>query len=345
MKIAFYDTRPYDKLWFDPLLKEAGHEPRYIENRLDIHTLEYARGADAICVFVNDKVTKEIVDRLADMKIHLILLRSAGYNNVDMKEAYEKHIRILRVPAYSPAAVAEYAASLLLAVNRKTHKAYARTRDFNFNIDGLTGMDLYGKTAGVIGTGRIGQMMIDILKGFHMNVIAYDVFPNPKLDLQYVPLEELMEKSDIISLHCPLTEETRHIINDQTIGMMKDGVILINTSRGALIDTQALIKGINTHKIGGVGMDVYEEEDSYFFEDWSGKIMDDRDLARIITFPNVLLTSHQAFLTTEALHQIAATTLENIKAYEDDVFTPNEICYQCEEKGDCQRRQNHQKCF
>ncbi|MFR2406454.1 MAG: NAD(P)-dependent oxidoreductase, partial [Eubacterium callanderi] len=183
----------------------------------------------------------------------------------------------------------------------------------------MTGMDLYGKTAGVIGTGRIGQMMIDILKGFHMNIIAYDVFPNSKLDIQYVPLEELMEKSDIISLHCPLTEETRHIINDQTIGMMKDGVILINTSRGALIDTQALIKGINAHKIGGVGMDVYEEEDSYFFEDWSDKIMDDRDLARIITFPNVLLTSHQAFLTTEALHQIAATTLENIKAYEDDV--------------------------
>lgn len=345
MKIAFYDTRPYDKLWFDPLLKEAGHEPRYIENRLNRHTLEYAQDAEAICVFVNDKVTGDIINRLAEMDIRLILLRSAGYNNVDMKAAYEKKIRILRVPAYSPAAVAEYAASLMLAVNRKTHKAYARTRDFNFNIDGLTGMDLYNKTAGVIGTGRIGQMMIDILKGFHMNVIAYDPYPNNQLDIHYVSQDVLMKQSDIISLHCPLTNETRHIINDRSIDLMKDGVILINTSRGALIDTQALIKGINSHKIGGVGMDVYEEEDSYFFEDWSNKIMEDRDLARLITFPNVLLTSHQAFLTTEALHQIAETTLENIKAYNDDVFSPNEICYQCEEKGDCTQRKNHQKCF
>lgn len=329
MKITFYDTRSYDKLWFKPLLKEAGHDVRFVENRLDINTLEYAVGSDAICIFVNDRVDASIAQRLSEMKIGLILLRNAGYNNVDMKAAQNNGIRIMRVPAYSPVSIAEYAASLILALNRKIHKAYNRTRDFNFNIDGLTGMNLYHKTAGVIGTGRIGQMMIDILKGFHMHVIAYDPYPNSALDLTYVSLDELMQQSDIITLHCPLTEETHHLINQHTIDLMKKGVILINTSRGGLIDTQALIEGINSRKIGAVGLDVYEEEDSYFFSDWSEKIMKDRDLARLITFPNVLLTSHQAFLTTEALKEIAVTTLENISAYLDNVPTSNEICYQC----------------
>ncbi|MDO4288906.1 MAG: 2-hydroxyacid dehydrogenase [Eubacterium sp.] len=330
MKIAFYDTRPYDRASFEPLLTEAGHRARFIENRLDIHTLDYAQGADAICVFVNDKVDKAVIEGLAALDIRLILLRSAGYNNVDMQAAHKHGIRVFRVPAYSPAAVAEYAAALLLSVNRKTHKAYGRIREFNFNIDGLTGMDLFGKTAGVVGTGRIGQMMIDILRGFHMNIIAYDLYPNPNLNVDYVSLDELMRRSDIISLHCPLTDETRHLINADSIEKMKPGVLLINTSRGALVDTQALIEGINAQKIGGVGLDVYEEEDSYFFEDWSDKIMKDRDLARLITFPNVLLTSHQAFLTREALAQIARTTLKNIEDYEANQKTDNEICYLCQ---------------
>lgn len=345
MKITFFDSRPYDRIWFDPLMKEAGHEPRYVENRLDEHTLEYAAGSDGICTFVNDKVTPEIMDSLLKMGIDLILLRNAGFNNVNLKAAYDKKMHVYRVPAYSPAAVAEYAMAMLLTLNRKTNKAYVRTREFNFNIDGLQGMDLSGKTAGIIGTGRIGQLMIDILRGFHMDVVAYDVYPNSKLDINYVALDELLAKSDIITLHCPLSDETKHIINADNIAKMKTGVLLVNTSRGGLMDTQALIDGVYQGKLGGIAMDVYEEEESFFYEDWSDKVMGDRDLARLITFPNVLLTSHQAFLTQEALQGIAQTTVENIGYYQRKEFTPNEVCYPCEGLGDCDMKKEGKSCF
>lgn len=325
MKIAFYDTRPYDTLWFDPLLKEADLEPQYIENRLSCKTVGYAHEADAICIFVNDVCDKPVIDRLADMGIKLILLRCAGYNNVDLKEAEKKGIKVFRVPAYSPAAVAEYAVALLLSLNRKIPKAYARTRAFNFSIDGLIGFDMRGKTAGIIGTGKIGQMAIQILKGFGMNVIAYDLYPNPDLDVEYVDLPQLYAQSDVISLHCPLTPETKYIIDRGAIKRMKKNVVLINTSRGELVETRALIDGINDGIIGGVGLDVYEDEDAYFYEDWTDKIVKDRDLARLITFPNVIITSHQAFLTSEALYQIAATTIENIHSFEAGEDTPNAV--------------------
>lgn len=325
MKIAFYDTRPYDMLWFDPLLKENDLEPQYIQNRLSCETVSYAHEADAICIFVNDVCDKDVIDRLADMGIKLILLRCAGYNNVDLKAAAKKGIKVYRVPAYSPAAVAEYAVALLLSLNRKITKAYARTRDFNFNIDGLIGFDMRGKTAGIIGTGKIGQMAIEILKGFGMKVIAYDLYPNPDLDVEYVDLPHLYAQADIISLHCPLTPETKYIIDRGAIKRMKKNVIIINTSRGELIETHSLIDGINDGIIGGVGLDVYEDEDVYFFEDWSDKIVRDRDLARLITFPNVIVTSHQAFLTTEALHQIAQTTIDNVHSFQKGEDTPNEV--------------------
>lgn len=325
MKIAFYDTRPYDMLWFDPLLKEADLEPQYIENRLNINTVGYAHESEAICIFVNDVCDKDVVDRLAEMHIKLILLRCAGYNNVDLKECRRKGIKVYRVPAYSPAAVAEYAVTLLLSVNRKVPKAYLRTRNFNFNIDGLIGFDLRGKTAGIIGTGKIGQIAIEILKGFGMNVIAYDLFPNPDLDVEYVELPQLFARSDVISLHCPLTPETKYIIDRGAIKRMKKNVVLINTSRGELVETRALIDGINDGIIGGVGLDVYEDEQIYFYENWSDKIVRDRDLARLITFPNVIMTSHQAFLTSEALYQIASTTIQNIADYLNGTSTPNEV--------------------
>ncbi len=325
MKIAFYDSRPYDMLWFDPLLKEADLEPQYIQNRLNLSTVGYAHEAEAICIFVNDICDKDVIDRLADMGIKLILLRCAGYNNVDLKEARKKKMKVYRVPAYSPAAVAEYAVSLLLSINRKIPKAYIRTKNFNFNIDGLIGFDMRGKTAGIIGTGKIGQIAIEILKGFGMNVIAYDAYPNPDLDVEYVDLPNLYARSDVISLHCPLTPETKYIIDRGAIKRMKKNVIIINTSRGELIETRALIDGINDGIIGGVGLDVYEDEDIYFYEDWSDKIVRDRDLARLITFPNVIVTSHQAFLTSEALYQIASTTIQNIADYINGTDTPNEV--------------------
>ncbi|MGI6108829.1 MAG: 2-hydroxyacid dehydrogenase [Eubacteriaceae bacterium] len=320
MKIAFYDTRPYDMLWFDPLLKEEDIEPQYIENRLSCETVGYAHEADAICMFVNDTANKEVVDKLAEMGIHLILLRCAGFNNVDLKECAKKDIVVMRVPAYSPSSVAEYAAALLLSVNRKIPKAYMRTRDFNFNIDGLIGWDMEGKTAGIIGTGKIGQKAIGILRGFGMNVIAYDPYPNDSLDVEYVDLPEMYARADVISLHCPLTPQTKYVIDRGAIKRMKKNVVIINTSRGELIETQALIDGINDGIIGGVGLDVYEGEKDYFYENWSDKIMKDRDLARLLTFPNVIVTSHMAYLTSDALKQIAEVTIENAKAYEKGVL-------------------------
>ena len=283
-----------------------------------------AKGYDAICIFVNDYVDAEMINALYEMSVKAILLRSAGYNNVDVKAAEDKII-IMRVPSYSPEAVAEFSMALLLTVNRLTHKAYNRTRDFNMSLNGLMGMDLYEKTAGVIGTGKIGQAMIRILNGFQMHVLCYDPFPVEGLEAEYVSLEEIFKYSDVITLHCPLTSDTKHIINKETIAKMKNGVFLINTSRGALIDTEALIEAMLQNKFGGVGLDVYEEEEGVFYEDRSGDIVKDDNLARLLTFPNVLVTSHMGFFTREAMQAIALTTLENAYALENGLPLVNQV--------------------
>ncbi|WP_066646191.1 2-hydroxyacid dehydrogenase [Christensenella timonensis] len=343
IRIAFYDTKPYDRVWFDKLKQAYGFEFKYYENKLNRDTAVLASGCDAVVAFVNDAIDAGTVAALYDNGIRVVAMRAAGYNNIDFKAAWGK-IHILRVPAYSPYAVAEHAMALLLTLNRKIHHAYNRTREFNFSINGLTGFDLHGKTAGVIGTGKIGQVFIDICKGFGMRVVAYDPFPNPNVDVEYVTLKQLCRYSDVISLHCPLTKDTYHVIDEQTIAQMKRGVILINTSRGALIKSDALLEGIKSGKLGGAGLDVYEEESDLFFEDFSNTIMQDDILARLITMPNVIVTSHQAFLTDEALKNIAHTTLENLKAYFDDEPLYNEICYQCSKQKTCDK--SHQKrCF
>lgn len=324
MKIAFYGTKPYDKIWFEPMAKDYGFEIRFIELPCNEETVFLAKGYDAICIFVNDYVNAKMIDLLYEMKVKAILLRSAGFNHVDVKAAEDK-IVILRVPSYSPEAVAEFAMSLLLTVNRHTNRAYNRTRDFNMSLNGLIGNDLNHKVAGVIGTGKIGQAMIRILNGFQMQVLAYDPYPVKGLEAEYVSIEDLMSKSDVISLHCPLTSETEHIVNRDTIAMMKKGVYLINTSRGALIDTDALIDGLLQKKFAGVGLDVYEEEEGIFYEDRSGEIIEDENLARLVTFPNVLITSHMGFFTTEAMQAIAVETLENAYALENGLSLVNRV--------------------
>lgn len=324
MKIAFYTTKPYDRIWFEPLAEKYGMEITFLEAHCTPGTLPLAQGYDAICIFINDYINEAMVNKLCDMGIQAILLRSAGFNHVDVKAA-KNRLKLLRVPSYSPEAVAEYAAALLLAVNRCIHRAYTRSRDFNMNINGLMGTDLYHKTAGIIGTGKIGQAMIDILKGFHMKILAYDRFPNHNLPVEYVPLEELFEKSHVISLHCPLTSETKHIINDAAIEKMKNGVYIVNSSRGGLVDTNALLGGLLSKKIGGVGLDVYEEEEGIFYEDLSHAIVKDNTLARLMTFPNVIITSHMGFFTKEAMQAIAVETLENAYALEHGLELKNEV--------------------
>lgn len=324
MKIAFYGTKPYDKVWFEPMSKDYGFDIHFIEAACNQETIFMAKGYDAICIFVNDYVDAQMIDALYEMKVKAILLRSAGYNNVDVKAAEDK-IVVLRVPSYSPEAVAEFSMSLLLTVNRKTHKAYNRTREFNMSLNGLMGMDLYEKTAGVIGTGKIGQAMIRILNGFNMHVLCYDPYPVEGLDAEYVSLEEIFKSADVISLHCPLTSDTRHLINKDTIAMMKKGAYLINTSRGGLIDTEALIGAMLDGKFGGVGLDVYEEEEGVFYEDRSNEIITDDNLARLMTFPNVLVTSHMGFFTEEAMQAIALTTLENAYALENGLPLVNQV--------------------
>ncbi|MCL2884953.1 MAG: 2-hydroxyacid dehydrogenase [Oscillospiraceae bacterium] len=343
MKIAFYDTKPYDKIWFEPLAEEYGYTLRFFEYRLGADTAALAKGYDAVCAFVNDVVDKEVIDILYESGIRLIALRSAGYNHVDVKAAFEK-IHVVRVPSYSPAAVAEHAAALLLTLNRKTHRAYLRTRDNNFNINGLMGFDLNGKTAGIIGTGKIGKVFADICKGFGMKVLAYDAFPDAGAGIEYVELDTLLESADVVSLHCPLTPDTRHIINKEALRRMKETALLINTSRGALVDTGALIDALKNKRIGGAGLDVYEEEEEYFFEDLSSEILLDDDLARLLSFPNVLVTSHQGFFTREAMQAIAMVTMENIYAFGQGKLLDNEICYRCE--SDCGKKAGQkEKCF
>lgn len=344
MKIAFFDTKPYDKTAFDILAETHSIDIKYFETKLNEDTVFLAKGADAVCVFVNDVINKEVIDALYEMGIKILLLRCAGFNNADIKYAHGK-IHILRVPAYSPYAVAEHAIALLLTSIRRIHKAYIRSRDFNFSLSGLTGFDLHGKTVGVIGTGKIGKVFIDICKGFGMNVLAYDKFPDRSLEengrAKYVELSELFECSDIISLHCPLTDDTYHIIDEKALASCKKGIVIINTSRGALVDAEALLEGIKSRKVGAACLDVYEEESDLFFEDNSGHILEDDTLARLISMPNVIVTSHQAFLTDEALSNIAETTINNLLEFTEKGQSNNEVCYIDGNIRDCKNG----KCF
>ncbi|NLK28143.1 MAG: 2-hydroxyacid dehydrogenase [Clostridiales bacterium] len=342
-KVCFFDTKPYDKLYFEQLKDQYGVEIDYFETRLGPKTAFMAKGYEVAIAFVNDIIDKEAIDVLYECGVRLLAMRSAGYNNIDFKAAFGK-IHVVRVPAYSPYAVAEHAMALLLTLNRKIHRAYSRTREFNFSLNGLMGFDLHGKTMGVVGTGKIGRVFIDICKGFGLKIIAYDPFPLENSGIQYVSFEELCKASDIISLHCPLTKDTFHMINQKTIDLMKKGVYIVNTSRGALINSEDLLHAIKEEKIGGACLDVYEEETELFYEDMSYTIIQDDVLSRMISMPNVLVTSHQAFFTKEALHNIAETTLMNIKEYFDQQVLTNEICYQCTKTGDCPRDKNN-RCF
>ena len=344
MKIAFFDTKNYDVASFEPFIMERKIEVKYFEPKLNIDTVELANGFDGVCVFVNDTLNKEVIQRLYALGVKAIFLRCAGFNNVDLTYSFGK-IHVYRVPAYSPYAVAEHAMALYLTNNRRIHKAYNRVRDYNFSLAGLTGTDLYGKTVGVIGTGKIGQIFINICRGFGMKVIAYDPYPNPNLGIDYVELEQLFKQSDLISLHCPLTPETTHIINKKSIALMKKGVAIINTSRGGLINSEDLLQGIKDRIIGTVCLDVYEEESDIFFEDKSGHIMNDSTLLQLIAMPNVIITSHQAFLTKEALNNIADTTTKNmVKFYNGEVVGDNEVCYHCGNQANCQKVRK-EKCF
>ena len=343
IKIAFFDAKDYDRNPFIKSNTDEKFEINYFDTILTEDTCRLADGADVVCVFVNDDVNRKVIDSLIEMKVKLIALRCAGYNNVDIEYAYGK-IHIVRVPAYSPYAVAEHAMALLLTSIRRIHKAYIRTKDFNFSLSGLTGFDLHGKTVGIIGTGKIGRIFIDICRGFGMNVIAYDKFPAEGSGITYVSLDEIWEKSDIISFHCPLTDENRHMVNAESIKRMKKGVVLINTSRGALIDTEALVEGIKQRKVGAACLDVYEEESNVFFHDYSNHIVDDDTLARLISMPNVIVTSHQAFLTEEALANIADTTLQNVEEFFANDYSKNEVCYKCPDVANCAQEHNR-KCF
>jgi D-lactate dehydrogenase len=330
VKIAFFDIKPYERDYFEPLIREPPFplSVKFLQAKLGADTASLAAGYDGVCVFVNDDVDAEVAEILHRQGIKLIALRSAGYNNVDL-EALKGKIPVVRVPSYSPHSVAEYAVTLLLTLNRKTHKAYSRVRNGNFSLNGLEGFDLYGKIAGIIGTGQIGKITAEILRGFGMEVLASDPHPNREWgdphQIQYVERSELLEKSDIISLHCPLTPENNRLINRAVLSSMKTGAIIINTGRGGLIDTRALIDALKSRQIGGAALDVYEEEEGYFFEDLSSQVIQDDVLARLMTFPNVLITGHQAFLTREALASIAEKTLENIQLFFEKGELPNEV--------------------
>jgi len=343
MKIAFFDVKPYDRQSFESVCCPEGVDFKFFEAKLNLDTVQLAKGFDCVCIFVNDNASAPVIDALYEMGVKAIALRCAGYNNVDLSHCYGK-IHVFHVPAYSPYAVAEHAMAMLLTSTRRIHKAYIRSRDFNFSLNGLTGFDLHGKTVGVVGTGKIGRVFIDICRGFGMNVLCYDKYPAKDSGLDYVSLEELFENSDIISLHCPLTDETRHLINRDSIETMKKGVVIINTSRGALIDAEALLEGIKSRKVGAACLDVYEEEGDIFFEDKSGHILDDDTLARLISMPNVLVTSHQAFLTNEALQNIADTTLQNVTEFFETGMCKNELCYHCGRVEEC-KKNKAKKCF
>lgn len=344
MKLALFDAKPYDKPSFDRYASVNGIEIKYFETKLCEDTAGLASGFDAACVFVNDIVDAAVIDKLCENGVKAVALRCAGFNNVDMRHAHGR-IHVLRVPAYSPYAVAEHAIAMLLTSVRRIHKAYIRTRDFNFSLSGMTGFDLHGKTVGVIGTGRIGRVFIDICRGFGMRVLAYDKYPFEGLyrgeHIKYVELTKLFSESDIISLHCPLNEETYHLIDSRALSKCKKGVVIVNTSRGALVDAEALLAAIKSRRVGAACLDVYEEESDLFFEDFSGHIIDDDVLARLISMPNVIVSSHQAFLTEEALENIAETTIGNLISLFESGQCPNELCYRGGTAEDCKNG----KCF
>lgn len=328
MKIAFFDTKPYDRDFFSQINNSYGYEIKYYKSPITTENMVLAKDADVIVIFVNDVINKEVINYLVENGTKLIALRCAGFNNVDLRAAKNK-ITIVHVPAYSPNAIAEHSVALMMSLNRKIHRAYFRTRDANFALHGLMGFDMYKKTAGVIGTGKIGKALIKILRGFEMNVLAYDPYPDfdfvSETGAEYSELENLFSNSDIISLNCPLTKETEYLINKNTIEIMKTGVMLINTGRGKLIKTTDLIHALKTGKVGSAGLDVYEEESAYFFEDMSDKVLTDDILARLMTFNNVIITSHQGFFTKEALTSIAKTTLQNINDFFEKRKLANEV--------------------
>ena len=327
--IAFFGSKPYDEASFNEKNKDFGFELRFYKGHLNKNNVILTQGVDVVCIFVNDTANAEVIRLMAANSVKLLALRCAGYNNVDLKAAAECGITVVRVPAYSPYAVAEYTVALMLLLNRKIHRAAWRTREGNFSLHGLLGFDMHGKTAGIIGTGKIAKKLISILRGFGMNILAYDLYPDYNFarenQVVYTTLDELYHSSDIISLHCPLTEQTKYLINDYSISKMKDGVMIINTGRGQLIHTNALIEGLKNKKIGSAGLDVYEEESQYFYEDRSDKIIDDDTLARLLSFNNVIVTSHQAYFTQEALSNIATTTLQNVRDFTQGKPLENEV--------------------
>lgn len=319
MKITVYSSQPYDKKYFLEANKNFGHQLIFHEARLEPSTVELARGSDAVCAFVNDDLGEITIEALKAIGVPMIALRCAGYNNVDLHTADKLGIHVARVPSYSPYAVAEHTVALMLSLNRKIHRAYSRVRDGNFSLQGLTGFDMHGKTVGIVGTGRIGSIVANILQGFGCKLIAFDIIENEALKkngVQYLPLNELLAQVDIISLHCPLTPETFHLINEGALAAMKKGVMIINTSRGAIVDASAAIKGLKSGTISHLGLDVYEQEGDLFFHDLSDTIIRDDIFERLLTFPNVLVTGHQGFFTEEALVNIANTTLDNVSCYE-----------------------------
>ena len=327
-KIAFFGAKPYDIASFDKVNEKYNYDIRYYKGHLNPNNVVLTQDTDAVCIFVNDTADVAVIDAMVNNGVKLLALRCAGFNNVDLKAAKGK-LPVVRVPAYSPYAVAEYSLALMLSLNRKIHRAYWRTRDGNFSLNGLMGFDMHGKTIGIIGTGKIAKILIRLLKGFGMRILAYDLYPDMKFageeGISYVSLDELYRESDIISLHCPLTDQTKYMIDKDSIDKMKEGVMIINTGRGQLINTNDLIEGLKEKKIAAAGLDVYEEEGEYFYEDKSDKIIDDDVLARLLSFNNVIVTSHQAFFTKEALHNIAETTLQNIDDFRHHLPLVNEV--------------------
>lgn len=328
IKAIFYDVKEYDKEFFRKYGKDYNIEMKFLKEKLNEETVDLSKGYEVVCAFTNDTINKNVIDVMAENGVKLLAMRCAGFNNVSLKDINER-FKVVRVPAYSPYAIAEYTVGMILALNRKIHKAYVRTREGNFSINGFMGFDLYKKTVGIIGAGKIAQILIKILKGFGTRVIAYDPYPNEKvakeLGFEFVDLDTLYKESDIISLNCPLTKETKYIINRESMNKMKDGVMIVNTGRGMLIDSIDLIEALKDKKIGSAALDVYEEEEEYFFEDMSNKVIEDDILGRLLSFHNVLITSHQAYFTEEAVEAITKTTLDNIKDFAEGKELINEV--------------------
>jgi D-lactate dehydrogenase len=330
MRIAVFSTKKYDRLYLDQANGETKHEITYFEPRLSEETASLADGFDGVCVFVNDQINGQVIECIGSYGVKIVALRCAGFNNVNLRAAKDAGITVVRVPAYSPHAVAEHALGLILTLNRKFHRAYNRVREGNFSLEGLLGFDLNARTVGVVGTGKIGEIFAGLMRGLGVRVLAYDIRENPtciEAGVVYVDLDTLFAECDILSMHCPLIPATHHMINDEAIEKMRDGVMLINTSRGGLLDTPAVIRGLKSRKIGYLGLDVYEEEEELFFEDLSGSVLQDDVFARLLTFPNVVITGHQAFFTEEAMANIAGTTIQNITEFQQSGQCANEVVW------------------